>query len=148
MFGKKPQTTYTPQNPFDSQTREAATKFSFERILGYILLFAGLFMIFLAVFLAYNVLTGKSKPGKFTSYHLPPIDLGSSASVQLPPGTQLPEGFQMPTTTGPQFQIPDDLVNDSVALGFYYLLMMFVASAGAKVSGIGIRMIKDIKIKV
>lgn len=150
MFNKNEQQNILPQSQPFRQQSTTINKFSVDNLIGYILLFFGLFMIFLAVFLTYNALTGKYKPPKVSNYHLPALEISAPASsIQLPAGVELPEGFQLPTNSTPsKFQIPDEIVNDAVSIGFYYLLMVFVASAGSKVAGIGVRMIKDIKIKI
>lgn len=140
----------TANQPFSSNNLEK--KINFEKIIGYILLFAGLAMIFMAIFLIYNVLTGKSKAPNVVSYSLPPIDLaGLNNQLQIPEGLQLPEGFQLPEATpssAGKFQIPNELVNDSINTGLYFLLMSFILSAGSKVAGIGVKLIKEIKVKV
>lgn len=140
----------TANQPFSSNNLEK--KINFEKIIGYILLFAGLAMVFMAVFLIFNVLTGKTKAPSVVSYSLPPIELGGlNSQLQIPEGLQLPEGFQLTEATpssSSKFQIPNELINDSINTGFYFLLMSFIVSAGSKVAGIGVKLIKEIKVKV
>lgn len=140
----------TANQPFSSSNLDK--KINFEKLIGYILLLAGLVMIFMAVFLIFNVLTGKSKAPSVVSYSLPPIELGGlNNQLQIPEGLQLPEGFQLPEatpTSAGKFQIPNELINDSINTGFYFLLMSFIVSAGSKVAGIGVKLIKEIKVKV
>lgn len=140
----------TVNQPFSSNNLDK--KINFEKTIGYVLLLAGLSMIFMAVFLIFNVLTGKSKAPSVVSYSLPPIELGGlNSQLQIPEGLQLPEGFQLaeatPSSAG-KFQIPNELINDSINTGFYFLLMTFIVSAGSKVAGIGVKLIKEIKVKV
>lgn len=140
----------TANQPFSSNNLNK--KINFEKTIGYVLLLAGLTMIFMAVFLIFNVLTGKTKPPSVVSYSLPPIELGGlNSQLQIPEGLQLPEGFQLPEatpTSAGKFQIPNELINDSINTGFYFLLMSFIVSAGYKVAGIGVKLIKEIKVKV
>lgn len=141
----------TANQPFTSNNLDK--KINFEKTIGYVLLLAGLAMIFMAVFLIFNVLTGKSKAPSVVSYSLPPIDLaGLNSQLQIPEGLQLPEGFQLveatPSSSAGKFQIPNELINDSINTGFYFLLMTFIVSAGSKVAGIGVKLIKEIKVKV
>lgn len=140
----------TLNNPFTQKDINEKKHIAYEKIAGYLLLFAGLFMIFLSLFLVFRVLTGDFRPPQVSNYRLAPIELSlPTQTLQFPEGTQLPEGSPPPTgLSTTKIQLPDNLVNDFVGISFYYLLMLFLASAGTKISGIGIKMIKDIKIKV
>lgn len=152
MFNQPQQPPNTPLQDqlYQQPKRTLERKIAHEKLIGYLLLFIGLFMIFLSLFLVFNALSGSFKPMKVTNYKLPPLELSvPTSSFQLPEGAQVPEGFQMPTSTAStKMQIPDEIINDLIGITFYYLLMMFLASSGSKIAGIGVKMIKDIKVKV
>lgn len=152
MENQNPQ---APNNPLEKQLYEQSKtnlekKIAYEKLIGYLLLFMGLFMIFLSLFLVFNALRGSFKPPQVSNYKLSPIELAMPAATpQIPEGTILPEGFKFPTGTNTtKIQIPDDILNDLIGVSFYYLLMMFLASTGSKIAGIGVKMLKDIKVKV
>lgn len=147
------QATNQPSNSvYEERSENLERRVNFEKVIGYILLFIGLFTIFLTVFLTYNVFVGRTAAPKVANYQIPPIDIAApNASVQLPSSIEIPEGFGTPSASSsalPKLKIPDEIVNDTIDKGLFYILMMFVASAGSKVSGIGVRLIKDIKVKV
>ena len=107
-------------------------KFSSDKLIGYVLLSLGLLMIFAALFMIYQILTGKSKPPKVFDVVAPSIKLPTESS-----------------NVGSEFKIiPDEVFNGVLNIGMYYLLMMFLASSGAKIAGIGVKMIKDIKVQI
>src|SRR3989344_6152119 len=141
------QNPQAPNNPLEKQLYEQSKtnlvkKIAYEKLIGYLLLFIGLFMILLSLFLVFNTLTGNFRPPQVSKYELPPIELAMPAPTpQIPEGTQLPEGFQMPAnTSSTKLQIPNEMVNDLIGVSFYYLLMMFLASTGSKIAGIGVKM--------
>lgn len=149
------QNSQASNNPLEKQLYEQSKtnlekKIAYDKLIGYLLLIGGLFMILLGLFLVFNTLTGKFKPPQVSKYELPQIELAlPAASIQVPEGTQLPEGFRMPTTaSSTKLQIPNEIINDLIGISFYYLLMMFLASSGYKIASIGVKMIKDIKVKV
>lgn len=149
------QNSQASNNPLEKQLYEQSKtnlekKIAYDKLIGYLLLIGGLFMILLSLFLVFNTLTGKFKPPQVSKYELPAIELALPISApQIPEGTQFPEGFKMPTNaSSTKLQIPNEIINDLIGVSFYYLLMMFLASSGSKIAGIGVRMIKDIKVKV
>lgn len=151
MENQNPQVS---NNPLEKQLYEQSKtnlvkKIAYEKLIGYLLLAAGLLMILLSLFLVFNTLTGKFKPPQVSNYKLPPLELALPTTIQVPEGTQLPEGLQVPANaTSTKLQIPNEIFNDLLGISFYYLLMMFLASTGYKVAGIGVKMIKDIKVKI
>ncbi len=142
-------------NPLEKQLYQQSKtnlvkKIAYEKLIGYLLLAAGLLMILLSLFLVFNTLSGKFRPPQVSNYEFPPLELFiPTSSFQVPEGTQVPEGFQMPSSaSSTKLQIPKEMINDLIGVSFYYLLMMFLASTGYKIAGIGVKMIKDIKVKV
>lgn len=139
-----------PTNPFVEKSKSDQKRISYEKVIGYMLLLLGLLMIFVALFLLVVALSGNYKPPKVSDYKLPPLEIAMPTTLLEPTaGAQLPDGFELsnkPNTT--KLKLPDEILNDSIGIIYYFLLMSFLASAGTKVSGIGIKMLKDIKIKV
>ena len=128
-------------------------KLNGEKFFGYVLLVAGLLMIFAATYMVYGVLTGKSKPSKVFNVEAPTFRLPSAnTNIELPQGATLAAGLKLNQDAGQGPSdiklIPDEVFNGSLNIGLYYLAMMFLASSGLKVSEIGVKMIKDIKVQI
>lgn len=109
-----------------------------ERILGYSLLATGLVIIVIATILVLRVLAGGSRAPDVFDVEAPTISLG-----QLGSGLALPEGIELPQSAPSGVKIlPDEVFNKLLNMSVFYLAMMFLASTGAKVAGIGIQLIK------
>lgn len=109
-----------------------------EKIIGYFLLGTGLLLIVIATILILRVLVGGEIAPKVFDASAPTISLG-----QLGSGLALPEGVELPQTAPSEMKIlPDEVFNKLLNIGVFYLAMMFLASSGAKVAGIGIGLIK------
>jgi len=123
-----------------------------EKIFGYVLLVAGIFLILLSLFFASRLLTGKSKPAAVFNVQAPTINLPTgNLNVKLPEGTTLPPGVSLSPENTDSTQsgfkvIPDSVLNDSLNIGLSYLLFMFIASTGVKLATIGTGLVKDIKV--
>lgn len=125
--------------------------FSTNKVLGYVLLACGVLMIFAALFLIWGVLSGRTKAPVVFNIEAPAIDVpGSQSTLELPESLkQAGVTLNQPAASGQKMKIiPDSLYNDSLNIGVYYLLMMFLASSGAKIAGIGTNLLKDFKVKV
>lgn len=134
-------------------SEEKKAPFPTDKIIGYILLFSGVLLILVALFLAFNLLTGKSKPPTVFNVEAPTINLPTNnLKLQLPENTKLPAGMTLSqdgSETPQGFKvIPDEVLNGSLNIGLSYLLFMFIASSGAKLASIGVSMVKDIKVTV
>ena len=120
-----------------------------EKIFGWIMLIVGLIIIFVSTFSLYQIFTGNSKPPAVFNTKSPSIKLpGSAIGVD---SSQLPSGFPasaLNNTSGEVKIVEDDVFNRYLNSGFFYLAMMFVTSSGMKISGIGVSLIKDIKVQV
>lgn len=103
-----------------------------DKLVGYILLVAGIVLIVLAVYSAYNVFAGSSHPPSLFKME----DIG----IQIPSEGGLP----------PQEMvfIRGDQLSMMVNMGFWFMLMYFVASAGAKIGGLGVKLAREIKVEV
>jgi hypothetical protein len=100
------------------------------KALGYGLLIAGLIMIIYSVFSMYGVYTGATPA--------PPVITMNSVSLPSGPGTQ-PVQTELISGTD-----SSKLVN----MGIWYALMFFVASAGGRIGGLGVKLIREIKVDV
>jgi len=122
--------TLTPQPQVEVSPKK---QFNLEKVFGLILLFAGIIMISISILLIFRVLTGVQKPPQVLNIEAP----------TLPTSHQFPEGvtIELPETK----IIPDELYNGVVNIGLFYLLMMFIASSGAKFADIGIKLMKKIR---
>lgn len=107
-------------------------------------------MIIVPIFLIAGVLTGKSKPPQVFNVEAPTFDLPlSGQQLELPKNVTIPQGLNMTQSGSQKIKIiPDEVFNSSLNIGVYYLLMVFIASSGSKIAGIGIKLIKDIKVQV
>ncbi len=120
-----------------------------DKIIGYVLLAVGILMIVIPIFLIANVLTGKSKPPQVFNVEAPTFDLPlSGQQLEMPKDIKLPQGFVSQSGSQKMKIIPDEVFNSSLNIGMYYLLMVFIGSSGSKIAGIGIKLIKEIKVQV
>lgn len=121
-----------------------------EKILGYSLLALGLLVIAVATVLALRVLTGGTQPPKVFEFEAPTINLPQLAGG-ITEGIDLPEGFgasgQQSAPSSVKL-LPDDVFNKLLNMVVFYLAMMFLASSGAKVAEVGIKLVKDIKVQI
>jgi hypothetical protein len=102
------------------------------KAVGYGLLIAGLIMIIYSVFSMYSVYTGATPP--------PPVIQMNSVTISLPTGAGIPP-VQTELISGTD---SSKLVN----MGIWYALMFFVVSAGGRISGLGVQLIREIKVEV
>ena len=102
------------------------------KAVGYALLIAGLILIIWAVYSMYNVYTGAAPP--------PSVIEMKGVSISLPTGTGTPP-VQAELISG---RDSSKLVN----MGFWFALMTFVASAGGRIGGLGVKLIREIKVEV
>jgi len=103
-----------------------------DKTVGYALLLVGLILIILAVYLMFNVFTRAMAP--------PAIFNMKSITITLPVGEGMP-----PKETE---LLPGAEVSKVVNMSLWSVLMLFVASAGSKIGGLGVKLIREIKIEV
>lgn len=133
---------------------EKSFELSSEKLIGYVLLAVGILIIFAATYMILQVLTGKSKPSKVFNAEAPSFQLPSqpAPSLEMPDSASLAAGLrvnQEPGQSAPSVKlIPDEVFNGTLNIGLYYIAMMFLSASGAKVAGIGVKMIKDIKVQI
>jgi len=139
------------QNPTNQVDQGLRGKLQADKTIGYVLLAVGLLMIVASVFLIISVLTGRSRPPQVLEVEAPSIQLPNlGSSIEIP--EQLKEqGFSLGQSGAQganQKIIPDEVFNFYINAGVFYLLMMFIASAGSKIATIGTHLVKEVKIKV
>ena len=100
--------------------------------IGYALLIAGLLFILYSVYSIYNVYTGTQPPPSVI--HMNSVKFSLPTSQGIPPvETELISGTES-----------SKIMN----LGIWFALMSFVASAGGRIGGLGVKLMRDIKIEV
>jgi len=139
------------QSALDPLQVQKLRSFAFDKTFGWFLLFSGLVIICVATIIAIAVFSGKSQPYKVFDAEAPSIQLPQMGStLTVPEGVDLPPGFninQQQASPGSVKILPDDVFNKLLNMSVFYLAMMFLASSGVKISDIGIKLIKDIKVK-
>lgn len=103
-----------------------------HKAFGYGLLIAGLIMIIYSVYSMYSVYTGATQP--------PSVIQMNSVTISLPTGGNMPP-IQTELISGTD---SSKLVN----MGLWFALMTFVASAGGRIGGLGVNLIREIKVTV
>lgn len=110
-----------------------------EKITGYFLLAAGLVVIILAAFNVYAVFTKQ----------LQPINLFALKGIPLNISPYLPtDAIRPPPATSPTELFPASDLNFISNLTAHYLLMSFMIGVGAKISSLGIQLIRPIEVKL
>ncbi len=99
-----------------------------EKILGYVLLGAGLLFILLTAHSVYAVFTGISAAPQIFKMD----------SIEIPAANGAPAVAIMSGKN----------LSKLMDLGGWYILMFFLAQAGAKIAGLGIQLIKEIRVTV
>jgi hypothetical protein len=102
------------------------------KAVGYGLLIAGLIFIILSVYSMYSVYTGATPP--------PAVIQMNSITISSPAGQGSPP-VQAELISG---RDSSKLVNMSI----WFALMTFVASAGGRIGGLGVKLIREIKVEV
>lgn len=108
-----------------------------EKNLGYVLLCAGLFFMILAV--AVIVLTLMNKISPITVFNIPAPTINTSSFMPAIPGLPKSEGADISV-------LPTDAFNKILNIGAEFMLMYFILSFGFKLSDLGVKMLRPIKI--
>ena len=100
--------------------------------IGHSLLILGILFIFYSVYSMYNVFTGAEVA--------PSVIQMNSVKISLPTGPGTPP-MDTELISGKESSI---LTN----MGLWFMLMTFVASAGGRIGGLGVKLVREIKIEV
>ena len=111
-----------------------------EKIIGYLLLVAGLAIIFFSVFSVYNVFTKRAEPFDLFTFGGVTLDLNSLIASSLPPEqkAQIPKNETELITS--------NMINQPINIVFHLLLMGFIAGAGFKIASVGAILIRPLKV--
>jgi len=114
-------------------------RFKSDKIIGYALLAVGLVIILFALNSMWTVFTGARSPPPLITMNSIKISLGGE---QGPSGSEgLLQLKDIEILNGEQFS---KLVNSML----WYILMLFVASVGGRIGGLGVKLAKEIKVEV
>ena len=115
-----------------------------NKIIGYLLLIAGIVIIVFSSFSVYSVFTGKTQPIPLFDSSGISLDLGSLLGNQMP--LEL-DGVQKPTLPSSEL-IKPELINKPLNLSTHLFLMGFLVNAGFKISSLGNQLLRPIKVKL
>ena len=101
-----------------------------NKMAGWVLLFVGLILIVLAVYFMFRVFTGATAPPAIFNMNSITMPTGEGAS---------PNDVEL---------VPGGAVSRVVNMILWAVLMYFVASAGSRIGGLGVKLIRDIKVEV
>jgi hypothetical protein len=110
------------------------------KYLGHSLIAIGILTILFAGFSVYMVFTGKSTA--YPLFNFPPIGFGADQLLNtenIPPQLVSKEQVEL---------VSSDLLNDTTNVIFHMMLMGFIASIGAKIAGIGTKLVRPINVKL
>ena|SRR3989344_8596790 len=102
-----------------------------HKIIGYVLLLAGLLLIIMPLFQAYNIFTGNALPAQ----------VFKQEKVETT-GPNNPFDIQQQVQKGIANIMPIDLINNTLNLSSWMILMLILIFGGSKIAGIGIQLIK------
>jgi hypothetical protein len=130
-----------------------------EKVIGYILLIAGVAIICLVAFNIYQIFNLKAKPVNL--FHFNSLSIDSSQLVPSQPevnteglspeqGQVLENLFktQSPKESSKIEVIPADVLNQTTNLFAHLFLLGFIASAGYRIASIGVLMLRPIVVKL
>ena len=103
-----------------------------ERTLGLYLLGIGLTLMLIAISCVYAIYTGKANP--------PGLFKVDSVTISVPTGTG--------TSTKPIELLKGEQASKFINMAIWYILMLFILSAGGKVAGLGVQLLIPIKVVV
>ena len=116
-----------------------------EKIIGYLLLGAGILIILLSGLNAYTILTKSSQPVNLLNLPALSLDLNQLLAGALPAEVrnQLPKS---PASTTELF--PASGLNFIVNLSLHLLLLGFFVSAGYKIAQLGVQLLRPINVQL
>lgn len=113
-----------------------------EKILGYVLIVAGIVVIIGSAFNVYSVFTGKSEP--IAPFNLSGISLDFGAMAPAEQQAALDaSGASLKTEI-----VKPDVLNQPLNYVAHLLLMGFLGSAGFKLASLGVMLVRPIKVKL
>lgn len=107
-----------------------------EKIIGYILLFAGVIIILFSGFSVYGVFSKKAKPVQFFTIESVPIEIpiaGQNVDKEISGG-----GINLPT----------EVIQDPLNSFAHLALMMFIGGVGFKIASLGTMLVRPVVVKL
>lgn len=116
-----------------------------EKIIGYLLLTAGLIIIGFSAFSAFFLFTKSSQPVKFLNLPSVSLDINQLLAGSLPAELrgQLPKNQGSPTEL-----FPSSALNFTLNLTLHLLLLGFFVTLGYKISQLGVQLLRPINVQL
>lgn len=108
------------------------------KLVGYLLLIAGLAVMAMSAFSVFSVFRGSEKP--FELFNFPSI----MVSTELLLGSQLPAGSSAPKIE----LLPGTILSQTTNVVAHMFLMGFLVTLGARVSQIGVYLLRPVVVKL
>lgn len=105
-----------------------------NKTIGYALLVAGLLLIILPLYHTYNIFIGKALPAQ--------IFKQQTTTTPDPNAPNNPFDIQQQTQKAMMNILPIDLINNTLNLASWMILMWVLIFGGGKLAGLGIQLIK------
>ncbi len=117
-----------------------------QKIIGWVLVVAGVIMIFWSISSAFSIFTGKKEvPQVFEvkkeSNDCPPCAASQGSQEQIQ--EQVEKMLQGQVKEQIQEFLPPDFIGKALNMGVYGALTTLLIFAGGKISGIGIKLLRD-----
>lgn len=107
-----------------------------EKMVGYILLFTGIFIILFSGFSVYGVFSKKTKPVQFFTIGSVPIEIpiaGQNVDKEI---------------SGGGISIPAEVIQDPLNSFAHLALMMFIGGVGFKIASLGTILVRPVVVKL
>lgn len=116
-----------------------------EKIIGYLLLSAGLIIIVISALSAFSILTKSAQPVKFLNLSSISLDINQLLAGSLPAELR----GQLPKIQGtPTELFPSSALNFTFNLTLHLLLLGFFVTIGYKISQLGIQLLRPINVQL
>lgn len=102
-----------------------------DKLVGYVLLIVGLIVVFLAIVWAYGAFTSGSS--RLSIFHWDNQKIKITSSDNEPPQ---------------YLEIPGDQISRTINILLWLTLMFFLVWAGAQIAGLGVKIIRSIKVEI
>jgi hypothetical protein len=130
-------------------------KIRVNKIIGYVLLAAGIVMIMLSVNGMYQVFTDiKDPPAVITlsdiKFSIPGLpEVGAEVPGEAELAEEVDPAIEIPSETKEEILLmAGDQMSKLTNMMLWYLFMFFVASAGARLGSLGVQSLREIKVEV
>lgn len=107
-----------------------------EKIVGYVLLFAGIAIILFSAFSVYGVFSKKTRPVQFFTIGSVPIEIpiaGQAADKKVGEGG---------------IKLPIEVIQDPLNSFAHLALMMFIGGVGFKIASLGTMLVRPVVVKL